>query len=161
MRQGFTLTELLVAIAIFLVIVGISFASFRAGNDSTTLRHAAEKTSGLIQDALARSQVGQHTYGVHAEPGQSSVVLFIDSDNDLRFDADEGVETLQLDARGEVTVRNDPGDIVIDAVFIPPTPTILINGDPSIAQTSIVLIHPRVGAAQSININVVSGRVTD
>lgn len=161
MRHGFTLTELLVAIAIFLVIVGISFAGFRAGNDRTTLRHAAEKVSGLIQDALVRSTVGQHTYGVHAEPGKSSVVLFIDSDHDRRFSAGEGVETLQLDPRGEVTVRNGPGDVVIDAVFIPPTPTIRINGDPGITQTSFVLTHPRVGTAQLVNLNVVSGRVSE
>lgn len=190
MPRGFTLFEVIIAIAIFLVVVGVSVAGFRSGNDGTTLRLAAERVQDAIRNAQTRTESGQTTsvcpapadavcpaagacadgtpcvarfpaggYGVRAEPGKTFVALFVDLDGDMRLSTGETLETLLLDPRKEVLVRNNAGDKTLDAVFIPPAATIRLNADQAQVRASIVLTHPRVETARSVNLNVVSGRV--
>lgn len=56
--RGFTLVELLVSISIFSVISGFVLVNFRAGVRKDELRLAADRTTSVAHEALARATAG-------------------------------------------------------------------------------------------------------
>ncbi len=130
--RGFTLTELMVSIAIFALLTTVTVAAYRSGDDQTELRHASDLLANILRDAQARSRAGRVTsvcpgagaacsascavpcadefpaagYGVHVGVGEGTARMFADlgaAPNRLR-DLAEDMETVPLARSGLVTV---------------------------------------------------------
>ena len=190
MRYGFTITELLVAIGIFVMLLGISVAGFRSGDYASALRFGAANLIATLRDAQTRSQGGQTVsvcpvptdaicasasacgapcvsrvpaggYGVQTNPGGSTTTVFADLNSNARLDAGENIETMRFDARGQVTVVGSIGDPEIDIVFLPPRGAMRVNADPSITTFTMNLTHPSIATLRSVTVNTISGQISN
>ncbi len=75
-RKGFTIIEILVAIAILGLIVMVSIGPFVALKNTQALKHAVESTIAVLHEARAKTLASENAtaYGVHIAP--STLTLF-------------------------------------------------------------------------------------
>lgn len=76
-RNGFTLVEIIIVMAILVFVSGIVWVSFRGYNRGQVLEGSAQVIVSILNDARARTVNGRDAeeYGVHIESG--SVTLFV------------------------------------------------------------------------------------
>lgn len=82
-QAGFTLTELLVVVAIISVVVGLSIPNFTRSIDNAKLKAATQKLAAVYQDARLRATQNNTPYEVlMSAPGASASQACIDLDGD-------------------------------------------------------------------------------
>lgn len=132
MKKGFTLVELLVSVSILTVMMSVVLFNYGSFNDNLALSTAAQEVAvairqiqayGLnVKEATPGSGQFNYAYGIHfIGNNNSSVRLFIDSDNDREYDPfagcwTPGTECIErVDFRNGIVVSN-----VCDATTCPP-----------------------------------------
>ena len=149
-EKGFTLTELLVVLAIIGVISGISLSSFGNGTRHLDLRNAARQTADLYRTAQSyatnvRSSANDDSFtgrfGVYIDMSQpTEIILYADSETDGNeglYDDGEGVRTLEFN-RGMSVQKITPTDLDDDEVL-------------SVTSADVLFVRPRVDAGFRIN----------
>lgn len=172
MKNGFTLIELIVSIALVVILSSVVFASFRGGEERLSLQRS---TYTLLQDlrrteemALSGMEQGgvmpQGGYGVYFSDWQNKqYILFADKNGDCKKDSGEEIEIVKLPEKIEIGGNSLRWNIMA-VVFQPPDPTITIcsaAGPSTQTQVGIFLrkkgdICP--GDCKSVNVNV-AGRI--
>lgn len=149
LTTGFTVPELLVSMGIFVVILGLTIANFRSGNDANELKlkalEIAENIRRVQSNALVALPLANGTiperYGIHFASGTAQYMIFAErlgsADYDFFYDASERIETINLGSNYKIDGMNDPeymdcsGKILngtMDIVFIVPGGQTYFNG---------------------------------
>ncbi len=156
--RGFTLIEMVVALAIAaiisaLVIGNLGAARFRLALTRSTQRlsldlHRVESdslTSREFKAAGVPTGWGMHFYGA----GSTGYTVFADvnADNTRASDGSEDLESFNFEPGILMTSSN-----ITDVVFIPPDPTIMF-APPAITNAELVIITVDGSLSRTININ--------
>jgi prepilin-type N-terminal cleavage/methylation domain-containing protein len=146
--KGFTLPELLVSMGIFLVILGLTIANFRGGNQTSELKLKALEVSENIRrvqnNALVALPQASGTipdrYGIHFASGTAQYIIFADrasTGQPFFYEASEKLEDIKLGTNFTIAGMNDPeymdcsGKILngtLDIVFVVPGGQTYFNG---------------------------------
>lgn len=149
LTTGFTVPELLVSMGIFVVILGLTIANFRSGNQASELRLKAleiaenirrVQSNALVALPLASGSIPER-YGIHFASGTAQYMIFAErtgsADYDFLYDASERIETINLGANYQISGMNDPEDMsclgkvqngIMDIVFVVPGGQTYFNG---------------------------------
>lgn len=119
---------------------------------------SAECAGGTCRKDLPRG------YGLHFAPGTdaSSMIYFADTDGDRTFQAREEINTFSVTSGAFVTVSSispQQGN-VLDIVFVPPKPSIFLNGSTTDPIAAVQLQHSTTGATRDVTLNRISGQVS-
>lgn len=78
MKKGLTLIEILVALAILMLLLGITFMNLSGSNLETEVSNAAEDLSGVLREAQSQSMavVNGKAHGVHFDQNEQTAILF-------------------------------------------------------------------------------------
>lgn len=145
---GFTLPELLVSMGIFVVILGLTIANFRSGNETSELKlkalEIAENIRRVQSNALVALPLANGTiperYGIHFASGTAQYMVFAErlgADYDFLYDASERIETINLGTNYMISGMNDPENTsctgkvqngILDIVFVVPGGQTYFNG---------------------------------
>lgn len=170
---GFTLIDLMVAIAIFATISIAAFANIRGGTPGQEVQLQADNVTSLLRQAQVQAFSGEPFNGVPPIGGYGvritvpcstapcDVVLFADVNNNLAFDAaTEEVETVSLGTN--VTINaSSLGNGAHDILFKPPRPFMCFDSvcDGLGAQT-ITIGSDSTAKEVDITLNQVSGQIS-
>lgn len=133
---GFTLIELLITITITVLLSAILIGYSRVGNtqiilfkDQARIVNAFLRAKSLALQIFTKS-IPACGYGIHFDSASRSFILFRDvadpcSDSDNRYSGSaEDLEVQILDSQLKFSNLQ-----LIDFLFIPPEPTVIIDGD--------------------------------
>jgi len=165
MKRGFTIIELLVAIAIFIVVTGLIVANFRRGARSDELRIAASGLASTLRRVQTMVQAGVLTnstfpvggYGVHVSiTDPSHYFVFADFNNNKNYESSsENLETINLPPN--ILIDQITPASTTDIIFIPPKPMIYITDSPNAAE--IILKDQISGQKRKVTVNRISGQI--
>jgi type II secretory pathway pseudopilin PulG len=145
---GFTVPELLVSMGIFLVILGLTIANFRAGNQASELKLKALEIAENIRRVQSNTLVAlprangtiPDRYGIHFVSSTNQYIIFAESvgaDYDFLYDVSERIETISLGTNYQISGMNDPEDMnclgkvqngIMDIIFVVPGGQTYFNG---------------------------------
>ncbi|GEM_PF-5687848 len=148
-RQAFTLPELLVATGIFLIILSITMANLRQGNQTSELRLKAlevandirrVQNNALVALPLANGTIPDH-WGIHFVSSSPQYIIFAETagspNYNFMYNAGEAVQTITLPNKFIISAMNDPETLNcsgkiwannMDIVFTVPAGQIFFNG---------------------------------
>jgi prepilin-type N-terminal cleavage/methylation domain-containing protein len=104
-QSGFTLVEMMVVVAIFIITTGIVLSNFGGFREKSSLDLLAREMALIIRQAqvygtatklAAGASGGFPSYGIYAKGGTSHFILFADKDKDNKYDTGEEVERFNL-----------------------------------------------------------------
>lgn len=108
-KSGYTLIEIMAAIMIFTIMMGVLTISFRGVSDKDRLKSELVRVAGIIREARGRAfngviPAGQTSYptggyGVYMNQATKQIVLFADYDNDQYYDSSEALITSTLNSK--------------------------------------------------------------
>ena len=129
-RQGYTLIEILVALAIFSILLGYSIINLRGTDDRDKVRLTTDKIASLVRTArnagfngVPHPSLGVFPtggYGVYFNRPSKQYIYFADINNNDAYAADEMLESFTLDSSLTMSLA---GDIAIQSMVI------IFNGD--------------------------------
>lgn len=108
MKQGFTLLELIIVVAIVALVGGMISIRFLRVNQTTAVENSVLTLSSYFKEARSRSFSGQtsgaaNSWGVYVDPAvYDNPVLFADVDQDGTFSSGDTTEEIFLDENAEV-----------------------------------------------------------
>ncbi len=160
-KRGFSLTELLVVVAIIAVISGTIVFQYARFDGQLLLRNLAFEIALTIRQAQSLgitaqdAKVGLNTYayGVHFEiANPTQYVLFRDADGDKGYDAGEGITTFTMTrgnsisdlcagvrgATSTFTPAGACGQTTLDIMFLRPDPDALFK--PNVVNPGSVVV---------------------
>jgi prepilin-type N-terminal cleavage/methylation domain-containing protein len=171
MKSGFTLVELLVAIAIFGMIAAAATANLRGNNPDRQLRSQVNNFASFLRQAQVQSMSGEPFagsvpvggYGVYVEqcavpPCQAT--LF--ADQNANFLMEEPAEVVQTISFGsELTINAVSTGNPSVFLFRPPAGSVCFNNICSDAGVAQITVGARgTDAERVITINQVSGQIS-
>lgn len=147
-NNGFTVPELLVSTAIFLIILGITMANLKQGNDTNELRLKALELANEVRrvqnNALVALPLSGGTipdnWGIHFVSSSAQYIIFSESigsaNYNFRYNTGEAVQTINLPSKFRISAMNDPenpcgtkvNNGVMDIVFTVPAGHTYFNG---------------------------------
>ncbi len=169
LKKGFTVVELVITSAIFVILFAVSVANYREAEKSESLKvtgHQLTSDISWLQTASITGTSSDHgmgfAYGIYTDLNSNNYIMFRDDNNNKSFEqsSDRIIRRVYL-----------PGDFIIseillgkDAVspittiFLPPRPVVYSNGQPS--QQIYIKISRATGAGKQIEITIdpVTGR---
>lgn len=174
---GFTLMELLISIAIFLIITAMVIVNFSSGKYRDELVGAGSILQAAVREAQALTNAGATALC----PGQvtpavpvggfgayfkqpSTVYVFADCETtNSRFaysaSDDTVVRTIQLSDNVTLDNSSQPA-LPVSLVFSSLIETVAVNGQESYANpVSLVLAHSRSGYHLNVSVNAITGQV--
>lgn len=103
-------------------------------------------------------------YGVHFAPGDDArnLIYFADTDGDKAYDAGEDISPYSVSS-GAFVVLSGVAPLAgggLDVVFVPPKPSVYINGGTDSVIATVTLRHDSTGAERSVTVNRASGQIT-
>ena len=132
-KNGFTLIEILIVVAIIGMLSAIVFIGLRGKEDDFTIQRSAHKLDldiGRAKELTMRAEdfgavPSRGGFGVHFEINDNYYILFADVNENRIFDAMELYEKIELEQGVTITsLSQNP----LTIVFIPPDPTVRISG---------------------------------
>lgn len=176
-KRGFTLVELIVAVAIFGLLAAMVVANFRQGEKSDDLRSAAAALVSVLRQAQSLAQIGSQNvpatmintgrFGVHFDLNQSGqYVLFLDyagvGGPDGQYQSEEALpgSLYNLPAGIVLDSLTPATDDVLDIVFAPPRPVAYFNNSTADDTALIVLNQSAAGQTRTVTIGRLSGQIT-
>jgi prepilin-type N-terminal cleavage/methylation domain-containing protein len=160
-KNGFTLIEILIVVAIIGMLSAIVFINFQERQDKLTLQRSVHELSlniARVRELALRAEVSEGylegyplrgSFGAHFKIGANYYVLFADANENRIFDTMELYENIELEEG--VIITSLPQNYPLTIVFIPPDPVILINEDPLINNATITLGINELTASVFIN----------
>lgn len=171
MKHGFTLVELLIAIAIFGLISAAAVANLRGTNPATALKQQAGNAASFIRQAQVQAMSGEPFagsvpaggYGVYVElcaVPPCSLSLFADQNANFLMEAPaEVVQTITLGTA--VTVDGISSGNPSTILFRPPSGAACFNDACSDAGTATITLGARgTTTTQTVHVNQVSGQIS-
>lgn len=168
-EAGFTMMELLAAIAVFSIMLGVTIMSFNKGENRDQLRLAGDQLAsdfrkmqtaglaGIISGEINAAAGGG--FGLYLSTGQNDrYILFRDNGNNSYEDGvDTVLNTIILPAGITITsLTADP----VSIVFKPPKPTIYLNGAQALNDITVILYSDNIADQQSaVSLNRITGRI--
>jgi len=158
--QGMTLVEVVLTTAIIAFLMSVTWsASSIRDNDFIVMIHQ-EQLRSLIARAKSMTinsvdMAGNCGYGVRIIRNEAFIFLnrgACGTNNDRRYSTGERISGDANMIRPREGVVFIPPDAGVDIVFIPPHPHTVINGNDTIANTSISIVSP-AGIRRSIRID--------
>jgi len=153
-RQGFTLIEILISMAIFVIILSLSMVNHRQGEHMNTFRLQAFNVEDSIRSVQNMSLTGKEiaglipkAYGIFFSETGNNIVVYGDFDGDNLFD--DSVDKIYSEASLDGGVSFDRyvsscDGLVFSAslniAFIPPQPIMIINNI-STCSSSIIFME--------------------
>ncbi len=143
-QQGFSLTEMLVVIAIIVIISGFLVVNFRKGAENSNLQRSAQQMVQAIRKAqnmaLSSKKVGNPPeifsyYGVHFNKQSMPNSCYVFAGNNKTYDSGEEIETITLE-KGIIVDSLSTGS-QLDATFSPPQAFVGFNPTTSSATVTI------------------------
>lgn len=136
-NNGFTLIEMIASIFIIALISGLFLANYHGANKRTALTMEVQKVASdirLVQGYSLGSKefsgaIPAGGWGIYFTEGALSYIIFADVDGGKDYDVEEKVETIDL-AEG-VAINAVSLGISASVVFLPPDPTVYLNGSSS------------------------------
>jgi|GEM_PF-1674637 len=133
-RQGFTLLELLLSLAITGILIGATVSNFHSGGKNESVRLAARLGEAALRQAQTMTLTGALNdgtfpsggYGVRFDVSTPAILaLFADNNNNHAFDAGEEVmvERKTLPPNSSFSLGSS-----LDVVFSSPEGTVFFNG---------------------------------
>lgn len=163
---GFSILEVLITAAIIGVITGLVVLKYGAFNNLILLKNQAFQISIDLRETQNRalSSLGRggtafrDGYGIYFSLSTPDrYVIFIDTDNDNSFDANEELETRRLDSRFILSQLCNGGTCTANTMAIvfrrPNFDAIINNGNISNGRIEIVPKNGAAGVVRAININ--------
>lgn len=102
-QKGFTLTELLIVIAILVVLTALAIANYKGIGNRKDVELQAQKFVSVLKQAQMMALTGEkidgsrpNAYGVYIEENVKTYILFADKDNDGGIDGGEEIQTFNL-----------------------------------------------------------------
>jgi len=144
-NKGFTLTELLVVIAVISILSAIILPSYRTGERQFALQRSAYKVAQDIRMAQEMAMSAKEfpgapasfkgSYGINFQINSTSYTLFADLNENKIFDSGEAIENPTLEKR--IRISNLSPSSPLNITFSPPDPTININPSDSLATITL------------------------
>ena len=141
---GFTIVESLVVVTIILVLLGIVLVNYRAGERNLSLDESAAILGQNFRRAeeMATSAkkfqgiIPQGGYGINLKTDDDFYIIFADCNNDRQYTLSnscngfpEKVEQVSFGKRSKIASLFSGSYLsVMNIVFIPPNPSIMISG---------------------------------
>lgn len=151
--KGFTVVELLVSIAIFALLSGLTIAGFRSAEETRELSAAAESVSAALRDAELRNRA------VSFVVNDTAAVIFVDADGNNILGGGEAIETIALSPSGRVSLYKIVPTATSGATVVETNGAPVINGDPTIQTLTITLIHATTNKTKVVVLNRLTGVV--
>lgn len=169
--RGFTLIELLVVTSIFLLVFVFTIRGLRDNRRLEEFRLSTEQVASEIRKAQTMAIAGVSSailenaaYGLYFNEEQSGqYLIFVDANATNTYEAEEDTVLSTLTFPNNISLSNvGPEPLTsLSIVFVPPQPTIYINGQAVIAEAAIYLRRSNVADKEGqIKINRLTGRVT-
>ena len=167
---GFTIVELITAIAIFALIATVAFVNIRGASPSREVQLQANNLASLLRQAQVQSSAGEPFNGASPIGGfgvfvaqcstaPCSVVLFADVDASFTMDGGEEVQTVSLGSH--VTIDTISTGAAVHVIFKPPRPfTCFDDVCSGINELTITLGSDKTAKTAPVVINQVSGQVS-
>ena len=178
-KRGFTLIEVLISIAIFIIILTLVVVNHRHGENASTFRLQAFNIEDLIYSVRNMALTGQkiqdtipsNGYGLNINIEDDSYTVFGDKKHEI--EENEGIldDDDLIYSIGNLPDKISFSDIICDdvnlfedleeyfnIVFIPPKPLITINNT-DYSSCNINLISDNVDGTWIVNIDRETGRV--
>ena len=175
--RGFTLMELLISIAIFLIITAMVIVNFHSGRYRDELVGGAEAISTSIremQTATSAGDVVECVAGVPEPPAggfgvnltlANSLITFGDCEGstaDYEFDAlDSEVKTVSWSVNAPITSLDVDSAVSspMDIIFSANAETVRLNGANDKISGIITLTHSKTGRQAEVRVNAITGQV--
>lgn len=143
MKKGFTMAEFLVTIMIIGILASVSFWGYGERRQELKLQKEANFLVSKSEEIKERAISGKNYCGIFPSGGygvyfdsedRTRYVLFADCNNNGAYDSSgmfcngscqETLEIITLDPVTALVVSSP-----VNIVFVPPSPTVLINGNP-------------------------------
>lgn len=178
LRNGFTIIEMLVTIAIIVIMSAVYLVDYRPTNEKIVLDQAA---SGIVADlrlaqnmamnvkkfntSAATSEIPQGGYGINiAVSSPGTYVLFADCNSNHIYNS---ASSCNSGTATEMSIsRIMQSNVNISSVnfnnidFEPPFPTIWINGAQAALLATITLQYGSSGPTRTITINRLTGQIS-
>ncbi|MBI4215618.1 MAG: type II secretion system protein [Parcubacteria group bacterium] len=174
--NGFTLVEILVSIAIFVLITTGVVINFRTGENRRVLDLGTQNAAGILRKAQFWSLSGKSQlqgtnlvfpsggYGIRVEPCSASpcgVIFFADWDGELDYDDSEKLAGEGYTLPADLLIESVAPSQTSDIVFKPPVPSVCVNRDCSnVPVTAIVVRHVKDNRRAEIRILQGSGQIS-
>lgn len=168
-KKGFTVVELVITSAIFVVLFAVSVANYREAEKAESLKVAGHQlTSDIswLQTAAITGTSSDHgmgfAYGIYVNLNSKNYKMFRDDNNNKSFEpnSDRIVRTAFLPSDFIISGLTLGGNTVseLTTIFLPPRPVVYSNGQPS--QQVIINIGRPTGTGRHIEVTIdpVTGR---
>lgn len=147
-RHAFTLIEMVIAVSMIVILSGVILGYTNVSRKHVELANNEAKLLGLLFNAKAlgtsfvlEAPAGKQAcaYGVHVNTASRIAFIFQDlmpaadncEDSDNVFTAGEALPESINSFHVSDLLEFGPGTDLEDIIFIPPDPTVIINGDPT------------------------------
>jgi len=160
-QLGFTIIELLVSIAIFLVLAGILLANFHQGDYANELKLSADLVAVNIREAQNKSISGISAvtvagYGIYFDNADTSFINYQDQGTSARqYDADEEINTVSLKKNVSFVSAG-----AVDLFFEVPGGAVYLNGLAQSGTVTITLQHSVTNKSIDVTVLPFSGQVS-
>lgn len=170
-NEGFTLIEVLVSIAIFVIIFTLGIVNYRQGEHSDIFRLQAFSIEDSIRNVQNMSLTGReiegiipNAYGIFLNGVDDNIIIYGDINGNNIFEngidliystefLEEDIE-FNLHSLNCYTVLNS---MDLDIVFTPPEPTVLINNNFTCDSVDISISNDNLDGDWHIYFNAISG----
>jgi prepilin-type N-terminal cleavage/methylation domain-containing protein len=170
-NEGFTLIEVLISMAIFIIILSLTMVNHRQGEHTNTFRLQALNIEDSIRSVQNMALTGKkidgstpNAYGIFfSETGNNVIIYGDDGDNifdnsndsiysEMSLDGGVGFNRYSLFCDGFVAGNS------LNIIFIPPQPTMIINNNLTCSSSIIFMESNNVGGEWGVHFDAVSGR---
>lgn len=162
MKKAFSLIELIIAIAIIAIVMGLFFANYNAGESRANLINTREDIIKDLYYAQSQSYGGQILgtatttpaggWGVYFDIASTSYAIFADLDGDNLYSAEELDREVELP--DNISFSSLGGEDILSITF--PTDTFrahIYDGSATSSEAEIILLDNIEAATSSVYIN--------
>jgi len=170
-KPAFTLIEVIISMAIFIIILSLTMVNHRQGEHLNTFRLQALNIEDSIRSVQNMALTGKKiddsipsAYGIFFSETENNVVIYGDNGDNFFNNADDSIyseisleEGVKLN-RYTLSCDEFVSDTSLDIIFIPPQPTMIINDNLSCSGAIIFMESNKVGGKWGVYFDAVSGR---
>ncbi len=169
---AFTLIEILISMAIFILLLTFVLVNYNHGENSNTFRLQAFNIEDLIYSVQNMALTGQKidgnipdNYGINFDLENNTYVIFGDLNDDKIYNLGDSVyssgslyDNIEFD-QGEITCVSEADPSFYDIVFMPPQPEMIINSNETYYECKLSIISNRVDGRWDIFFDSITQRV--